>query len=105
LTTITLTVTDDALSWGENSTAIAVKLYDQYGALFTGSATINASVSSGNGAITPASISGTASTRTFTYTRGGTTGDVSPMLNFTSPTGAFNTTFIALLDVAGDLMT
>ncbi|MFA5323368.1 MAG: hypothetical protein WC373_11915 [Smithella sp.] len=104
LTSLTITITDDELAWGETSTAIAVKLYDQYGALYTGSTTINASLSSGNGTITPASISGTASTRSFTYTRGGTTGDVSPVVYFSSPTGVFNMAFISLLDSSGDLM-
>jgi hypothetical protein len=104
LTSLTITITDGELAWGETSTAIAVKLYDQYGALYTGSTTINASLSSGNGTISPASVSGTASTRSFTYTRGGTTGDVSPVVYFSSPTGVFNMAFISLLDSSGDLM-
>lgn len=105
LTTMTATVDDDELAWAESSTDIDIKSYDQYGTLYTGSKVINAAITTGNGTIAPASRSGSGSTFTFTYTRGGADpGDVSPVITFSSPTGAFVTAFIKLLDVGGDLM-
>lgn len=106
LTRLAVTVTDDELAWGEMSTAISISCYDQNGALYTGSKVVNASITTGNGTISPSSRSGTASSFSFTYTRGGNDpGDISPVLTFSSPTGPFVTTFIKLLDASGDLMT
>lgn len=105
LTTLTVSVTDDELAWGESSTAIAITCRDQYGALYSGGSVINAAITTGNGTIAPASRSGAASSFSFTYTRDGNDpGDVSPVLTFSSPTGAFCTAFIKLLDVSGNLM-
>lgn len=104
LTTLTATVTDDELAWGETSTTITIKCYDQYGMLYTGAKTITAAITTGNGSISPASKSGTASSFAFTYTRGGLVTDVSPLLTFTASAGAFTTAFIRLLDSDGNLM-
>lgn len=105
LTTLTAAVTDDELAWGETSTAITITCRDQYGQLYTGSKVVNAAITTGNGTIAPASQSGSFSSFSFTYTRGGADpGDVSPVLTFSSPTGPFCTAFIKLRDVAGNLM-
>lgn len=105
LTRLTVTVTDDDLAWAESSTAITVYCYDQYGVLYTGAKVVNASITTGNGTIAPASRSGSASSFSFTYTRGGADpGDVSPLLTFSSPTGAFTTAYIKLRDAGGALM-
>lgn len=106
LTTLTAVVADDELTWAETSTTITITCRDQYGQLYTGSKVVNAAITTGNGTIVPASRSGSASSFSFTYTRGGNDpGDVSPLITFTSPTGPFCTAFIKLLDAAGDLMT
>ena len=106
LTTLTATVADDELTWAETSTTITITCRDQYGKLYTGSKVVNAAITTGNGTIAPASRSGSASSFSFTYTRGGNDpGDVSPLITFTSPTGPFCTAFIKLFDAAGDLMT
>ncbi|MDP2362425.1 MAG: hypothetical protein Q8M94_01510 [Ignavibacteria bacterium] len=104
LTSLTAVAADNELSWGESSAIITVSCYDQYGALYTGGKVINAAIILGNGTISPASRSGTASSFTFTYTRGGTAGDISPIIQFSSPTGPLTAIFITLLDVDGDPM-
>lgn len=106
LTILTAAVTDDELAWAETSTAITITCRDQYGQLYTGSKVVNASITTGNGTIAPASRSGAASSFSFAYTRGGNDpGDVSPLITFNSPIGPFCTAFIKLLDAAGNLMT
>ena len=106
LTTLTAAVADDELTWAETSTTITITCRDQYGQSYTGSKVVNAAITTGNGSIAPASRSGSASSFSFTYTRGGNDpGDMSPLITFTSPTGAFCTAFIKLFDAAGDLMT
>jgi hypothetical protein len=104
LTTITLTVADDELAWAETSTNITVKCYDQYGSLYTGGVVINSAFTSGNGTVSPSSRSGTGGTFSFTYTRGGTSGDVSPVISFSSSTGILTATMIKLYDISGNLM-
>ncbi len=99
------TIADDVLSWGENSTTIQIRCYDQYGKVFTGSRTVTAAITSGNGTLSPASKSGSGSYFTFTYTRNGDSGDVSPLLTFThAASGAFTIAMIQLLDAGGGLM-
>lgn len=105
LTTITAVVTDDELSWAETDTNITITCRDQYGQLYTGAKVINASITTGNGTIAPASRSGSASSFTFNYERDGELTDESPVITFSSPTGPFCTAFIRLLDSDGDLMT
>lgn len=105
LTTLTAAVTDAELSWAETSTTITVTFRDQYGALFTGAKVVNVSFVSGNGTVSPMSKSGSGSSFTFTYTRGGNDpGDVSPAIQFSSPTGPLSVVTITLLDAAGDPM-
>lgn len=105
LTTLTATVDDDELAWAEASTAITVTCRDQYGQLYTGGKVINAAITTGNGTLAPASRSGSASSFTFNYERDGEATDESPLLTFSSPTGAFVTAFVRLLDSDGELMT
>ena len=105
LATIEAAIADDELAWAELSTTITITCRDQYGQLFTGSKTVNATFESGNGTITPLLRSGGGSSFVFTYTRGGNDpGDVSPMLTFSSPTGALCVAFITLLDAGGSIM-
>ena len=102
---MTTTIADDELSWAETSTTIQIRCYDQYGMVYTGSRTVTAAITTGNGTLTPASKSGSGTYFTFTYTRGGTASDVSPLLTFTCPaTGAFVTANITLLDSDGNPM-
>jgi hypothetical protein len=105
LTTLTAVVTDDELAWAEASTAITVTCRDQYGQLYTGGKVVNAAITTGNGTISPASRSGSASSFTFTYTRDQELTDESPVITFSSPTGPFCTIFVRLLDSDGNLMT
>lgn len=105
LTTLTAAVDDEELAWAETDTDIDITCRDQYGQLYTGSKVINTSITTGNGTVTPASKSGSASTFTFNYERDREVTDVSPVITFSSPMGAFCTAFIRLLDAAGDLMT
>ena len=100
LARIEAVVTDDELTWGQNSTAITIKCYDQYGALYTGSKSVTATIESGNGTVSPTTKSGKASSLSFTYTRG----TESPRIKFASPTGPMTTIFIKLYDSNGDLM-
>jgi hypothetical protein len=104
LTTLTATIDDDELSWGDNSTTVTIKCYDQYGMLYTGSKVVNASITIGNGTISPATKTGAASSFVFTYTRGGVAGDQSPAITFSSPAGASTIAFITLLDGSGNVM-
>ena len=107
LTRITAAASDTDLAWGELTSTITVQIFDQYGRPYTGGATINASIISGNGTIAPASQStGGSSSAAFTYTRGGNDpGDQSPYLQFSSQAGPMATIFIILRNVAGDIMT
>ena len=105
LATIEAAIADDELAWAEMSTTITITCRDQYGQLFTGSKTVNAAFESGNGTIAPLLRSGGGSSFVFTYTRGGNDpGDISPMLTFSSPTGALCVAFIKLLDAGGAIM-
>jgi hypothetical protein len=104
LTSITIDVADDELAWGEMSTSVTAYVYDQYGVLYTGGAVLSASIDSGNGSISPTTQSGGSSSFTFTYTREGTTGDISPYITIRTPEGQFNTTFITLLNASGHVM-
>ena len=105
LATVEAVIADDQLAWAEMSTTITITCRDQYGQLFTGSKTVNATFESGNGTIAPLLRSGGGSAFVFTYTRGGNDpGDISPMLTFSSPTGALCVAFITLLDVGGSIM-
>lgn len=105
LTSMTAVVADDELAWGETSTAVTLSFYDQYGQLYTGSKTVTAEITTGNGSISPPSKSGSGSSFSFTYTRGGNDpGDISPRLTFTASTGAVATVFIKLYNAAGSLM-
>ena len=101
LATIDATIADDELAWGELSTTITITCRDQYGQLFTGNKTVSVEFLSGNGTIDPLLKSGTSSSFVFTYTRG----TASPMLSFSSPTGAACIAFIMLLDAGGAIMT
>ena len=103
-TVLEIAVTDDELAWAEASTAITATCRDQYGQLYTGGKSVNASIISGNGAITPATRSGTGSSFAFTYTREQELTDVSPLIELRSPSGPFATAFIQLLDSDGELM-
>jgi len=77
-------------------------VYDQYGAFYLSSVTINASFLSGNGTLNPMAKSTATGTATFLYTRGGADpGDVSPIIQFALPTGAVGTVPITLLDATG----
>lgn len=105
LTTLTISVDDDELAWAETDTDITITCRDQYGQLYTGAKVINAAITTGNGTISPASRSGSASSFTFTYTRDQEVTDVSPVITFSSPTGPFTTAFVRLLDSDGNLMT
>jgi len=58
LTSMTAVVADDELAWGETSTAVTLNFYDQYGQLYTGSKTVTAEITTGNGSISPPSKSG-----------------------------------------------
>jgi hypothetical protein len=104
LTTITAAVTDDELAWAELTTAITLTFRDQYGALYTGAKTINASFLLGNGTIAPISKSGSGSSFAYTYTRDQEVTDESPAIQFLSTTGALAMAQIILYDDAGVVM-
>lgn len=105
LVTLTAVIADDELAWAELSTTITITCRDQYGQLFTGSKTVNAAFESGNGTVAPLLRSGGGSSFVFTYTRLGIDpGDISPMLTFSSTTGALCVAFIKLLDAGGGIM-
>ena len=101
LATIEAAIADDELAWAELSTTITITCRDQYGQLFTGNKTVSVEFLSGNGTIAPLLKSGTSSSFVFTYTRG----TASPMLSFSSSTGAACIAFIMLLDAGGSIMT
>jgi len=104
LTKLTAVIADNELAWAELSTAITIYAYDQYGALFMGGVLINASFVSGNGTIAPAVKSGSGGSFSFTYTRGHTAGDISPVIQFMASTGMVTVAFIMLLDADGKKM-
>jgi len=85
--TLTTTVADNDLAWGELSTTIAVVVKDQYGNSFNSPNLMSIEIISGNGTLSIGSQSSTTKVSsylssgsvTFTYTRGGADpGDISP---------------------------
>ena len=105
LTRLTVTASDEELAWGETTSTLTVYCYDQYDALYAGAKTINAEIISGNGTVAPTVRTGTATSFSFTYTRGGNDpGDLSPTIQFSSPTGIMTVIPIRLLDGDGYLM-
>jgi hypothetical protein len=105
LAVITAVASDTDLAWAETTSTITVTLTDQYGQLYRTNTVITASITSGNGTITPASKSTSSGSTTFTYTRGGADpGDISPYITFTTSTGLTAICFVILRDVGGDMM-
>lgn len=104
LASLTATITDDDLAWGENSTTITIRTYDQYGALYSGASVINAIMSSGTGSVNPPSRSGSTSSFSFTYSRDLSGTEESPIITFTSSTGISIVASILLRDSGGTIL-
>jgi hypothetical protein len=113
VSTLTVTVADDDLTWTETSTTITVEIWDQYGRPMTGTNWgVLGEFVSGNGTLdgdtTETNYTGPSSnSTTFTYERDGNDpGDESPRLKFSliQNSDVQNQTVILLRDAIGDYM-
>jgi hypothetical protein len=107
-TRITASASLSTMTWSEATSIITVTVLDQNGQALSGTYTIMTSFARGNGAIAPVngSIAG-GSSCVFTYTRGQTSGDESPIIVFTLQSGynpLTTTLLISLLDASGNVM-
>jgi len=110
---IEVTLTDDELTWAETTSDIIVVMKDQYGALLSQTSPgwhVQVSIISGNGTLSRGDVSlvttiddyTTSSSITFTYTRGGTVDDHTPIIQVTLLGYGFSRVeTIVLFDVSG----
>lgn len=95
-------VSDDDLAWAELTSTITISAYDQYGQLYRSGVIIHAEITNGNGSLNVYSrTTNSSGVATFIYTRLGTAGDSSPLIKFTTDSGAMTYVMITLRDASG----